>query len=245
MRKLTLLAAAAVASLGMTSVANATVNLINGNNQLPPTAMVHLDPTFDNTDVSTVHGITSLGLQVLFTGNTHIDGSSPSAQGYAQINDTAGGDAWNTLTITPGNFTGFSAYEFSIQYDGSHASPTYLTIAYTLLGGGGGSFVFDPSAANNTPLNNLRFDSNSNRDFQLNTDAGELITSIILSGRLGTGPNDTLASILEEKQNDVNGPGTPAVPEPGTWAMMLVGFGVTGFAMRNTRRRKALLTQIA
>lgn len=34
-----------------------------------------------------------------------------------------------------------------------------------------------------------------------------------------------------------------AVPEPGTWAMMLMGFGATGFALR--RRRSNELTQIA
>jgi hypothetical protein len=32
-----------------------------------------------------------------------------------------------------------------------------------------------------------------------------------------------------------------AVPEPTTWAMMLVGFGAVGFAMRRGRRTKALL----
>lgn len=32
-----------------------------------------------------------------------------------------------------------------------------------------------------------------------------------------------------------------AVPEPGTWAMMLLGFGAVGFSMR--RRRPALLAQ--
>ena len=37
-------------------------------------------------------------------------------------------------------------------------------------------------------------------------------------------------------------PGT-AVPEPATWAMMLMGFGAAGFAMR--RRRTALLPQVA
>jgi hypothetical protein len=33
------------------------------------------------------------------------------------------------------------------------------------------------------------------------------------------------------------------VPEPATWAMMLVGFGGIGMAMR--RRRKGVLAQIA
>ena len=35
------------------------------------------------------------------------------------------------------------------------------------------------------------------------------------------------------------------VPEPATWAMMIAGFGATGFALRRSRRRKALLTQLA
>ena len=32
-------------------------------------------------------------------------------------------------------------------------------------------------------------------------------------------------------------PPPPAVPEPGTWAMMLLGFGLTGWAMRPRRRQ--------
>jgi hypothetical protein len=33
----------------------------------------------------------------------------------------------------------------------------------------------------------------------------------------------------------------PAIPEPGTWAMMLLGFGGIGFAMRRNRRATALM----
>ena len=38
--------------------------------------------------------------------------------------------------------------------------------------------------------------------------------------------------------------GTPPVPEPGTWGMMLMGFGAAGFAIRR-RRRSVSLPQVA
>jgi hypothetical protein len=45
--------------------------------------------------------------------------------------------------------------------------------------------------------------------------------------------------------NGISGEGTPVrgVPEPATWAMMLLGFGGIGMAMR--RGRKPVLAQIA
>jgi hypothetical protein len=37
----------------------------------------------------------------------------------------------------------------------------------------------------------------------------------------------------------------PALPEPGTWAMMLLGFGAVGFALRKSRKNDLGLAQIA
>jgi hypothetical protein len=37
----------------------------------------------------------------------------------------------------------------------------------------------------------------------------------------------------------------PPVPEPGTWAMMLLGFGGIGMAMRRRRRSSIVLPQLA
>ncbi len=39
--------------------------------------------------------------------------------------------------------------------------------------------------------------------------------------------------------------GTPAVPEPATWAMMLLGFGFVGGAMRSAKRRQRLAVSAA
>ena len=39
--------------------------------------------------------------------------------------------------------------------------------------------------------------------------------------------------------------GAPGVPEPATWAMMLLGFGGIGMALRRSRRRSSALMQIA
>jgi len=38
---------------------------------------------------------------------------------------------------------------------------------------------------------------------------------------------------------------TPSVPEPATWAMMLIGFGATGVAMRRSRGSRPGITQFA
>ena len=39
--------------------------------------------------------------------------------------------------------------------------------------------------------------------------------------------------------------GESPVPEPATWAMMLLGFGAVGYAMRRRRRRHPLMIQVA
>jgi hypothetical protein len=52
--------------------------------------------------------------------------------------------------------------------------------------------------------------------------------------------------------DDITGFGIPVIrydvsslPEPGTWGMMLLGFGAVGFAMRSRRSRRVALRQLA
>lgn len=238
MRKLSLLAAAASVA-AIPSAANATVTLIMGNNGL--TNQIHLDSTQTNTGTNTVHGITQTGnTQVSWTSTSLIDGSSPSSQGYAQIKDSATVDniPWTDLTIFLTNGGGFTGYEFSIDYAAQvvgKTTPAFLTIAYDLVGGGTGSFTFN---ASDPVLKNLKFTNSANVDFRLDATGTDVLSHIYLTSTL---------PIFEEKQNDIAlaPPSPPGVPEPTTWAMMLAGFGAAGFAMRRSRRRKALLEQIA
>lgn len=53
-----------------------------------------------------------------------------------------------------------------------------------------------------------------------------------------TGPEGTPGSAIGTPENP-----PPVVPEPGTWAMMLMGLGAAGYALR--RRRNAVLPQLA
>ncbi len=62
------------------------------------------------------------------------------------------------------------------------------------------------------------------------TDAGEMISSITVSS---PGDFDGLDDVRFGRI------GIPAVPEPATWAMMLVGFGFIGGAMRARKRQPA------
>jgi len=47
------------------------------------------------------------------------------------------------------------------------------------------------------------------------------------------------------KQLSYNGATPTAVPEPGTWALMLLGFAGVGMTLRSRRRKDARLAQIA
>jgi hypothetical protein len=244
MRKFIVLAAAAsVASIP--SAANATVTLIMGNNGL--TNQIHLDSSFNNSGQNIVHGLTQTGnVQVSFTSTSLIDGTS--GNGYAQIQDSTVSDnvPWTNLTIFLTNGGGFTSYEFSIDYAaqvvgngrGQQPPPAFLTIGWDTLGGNSGSFTFDP---NDPVLRNLMFTNSANTDFRLDATGADVLAHIYLTSTL---------PIFEEKQNDITvapapPPPPPGVPEPATWAMMIAGFGATGFALRRGKRRKALLEQIA
>lgn len=84
-----------------------------------------------------------------------------------------------------------------------------------------------------TSLNYTATMNGSNR-FGVDAGAG-ILTGLTINSNTGFGSLTQLRIA----------PAVAAVPEPGTWALMLIGFGAVGASMRRNRRRTASLQQMA
>jgi hypothetical protein len=117
----------------------------------------------------------------------------------------------------------FYAYEFSIQL----AAAGDISIYVMLTGSSTWSLVTGSPIHQNANQNN----------------------QYLLSGLLDGYSFDKVlisstGAIFQVKQNSINlAPG--AVPEPGTWGLMLLGFAGIGMVFRRSRRRSGALLQIA
>ncbi len=70
--------------------------------------------------------------------------------------------------------------------------------------------------------------------------AGQLIDNVYWEADTPPGSITTIKQVRILRDGD-----STVVPEPGTWAMMLMGFGAAGFAMRRRRRQTGELRQLA
>lgn len=81
--------------------------------------------------------------------------------------------------------------------------------------------------------------SNIHNDSDLITDANSLLTQAVANaGKAGSNLN-LFVAVNRDKQDMLFWTTSP-VPEPATWAMMLLGYGVIGFAMRRRKLGAAL-----
>lgn len=157
---------------------------------------------------------------VTYTANSTVD----ITQGFAQVNDhTPKAPAFNELIINPTQFD-YTQMKFAVQLVGAGSFNVYYLLA--------GSGLDANSFASYTQLGGTFTQADS-------TNVNYLISGGTFDGVMikVTTPNTYL---FEVKQNSYDG--VPAVPEPATWAMMLVGFGGIGMALR---RRKAKGLQVA
>ena len=231
MRKLSLLAAAAFAATAVPASATITFGTqsVGQGEEVQFSTNVH--PTPPNGP-SVVGFTNQTDTSVTFSTLTGQTLSTPSA-GQARIEAVNGtGDQINLtslliqLTNLSNPLAGFGYIEFNLSETGGLGNATSVTI--NAVDQFGVAFSVTRSVGNG-----------SNFFSALGSD-GEVIRSISFN----SSPNG-FADIRQIRITPAVGANTPPVPEPATWAMMLVGFGAAGVAMRRTRRRKPLLAQIA
>jgi hypothetical protein len=137
------------------------------------------------------------------------------------------GNAPGTITSSTIALKAGTTYtiSFSLAGNGEPQSPS-PTSPYTMdvsFGGVTKSF----SAAPLSPFATYSFDV---------TAAQAGTTSLIFASTSQNQPQ-FWGPILDDVKVTAPDPVGSAVPEPASWAMMLIGFGATGTALRNTRRR--------
>jgi len=220
------------AAVAFAAPANAAVSIapINGPNL---STFIHASSTNAVNDATVVYGSTASGgnsADVTFTGNTaiHITGGA----GFAAISDVAGGGTFTQLVVDPQPF--FNALQFSVQL----VNNGYVFVEYLLAGGTWG-----------TPTGTNPFVQSGNQlqDYQLTATGGDVLSAIritscasAISCNVAGGGNGV--GIFLQKQNSITVTdrlGNP-VPEPATWAMMLLGFGAAGYSLRRRRRATAM-----
>jgi hypothetical protein len=221
---------------------------------LQPSVVVQLPDGF-NTDIS--------GLNFAVVGLTFTN--SPSDSLFATVNGSGTGSdipglrmSTPTEQSTPANpvdeasiFT-FGNVVQAVMPPPSDTSGCDLS--------GGVTYCYGPMADSATFTFIDRSSDGSAGDFELILQCGELCGNIGFNlGGLSFSADDfdpnaplppQLVSFSLGDQNDFFHPGTwdflfrnsSSVPEPGTWAMMLLGFGAIGVAIRRQDRRKLRLS---
>jgi hypothetical protein len=171
---------------------------------------------------ATVFGHTQAGTNVVFTGTTHGGGTIISANGgQARIEGAADASTPNpndTLFLTMLGFNlasggTFNNLEFNV-FGGNATSATF-----TLLDDLGNVFNFNQALGNGSNF------------FGFQGIDGQSISNVSITLN-GGGVNDVRQIRLDESRM------VSAIPEPATWAMMLLGFGAVGYSMR--RRKVAI-----
>jgi len=227
---MTALAAAATISFASPAWAAVIVN-VSTTNGTPLQDAIHASQTNDTDNAVQVFGSTDQGGQsanVTFTGGTEFLANEAAGNsnlaitdggGFAAITDSPTDGTLNlsSLIINPDQL--FSDLKFSIQLTQDGA----FTVYYLLSSGGG--FVPAP----NMPISQ---DAKGNNNYLVDVTGGTFDAVQIVS----------TVPLFEIKQMSINNVAPGAVPEPATWAMMLLGFGGIGLTMR---RRKPTLAQIA
>lgn len=229
-------AAVTIAALAAMAAPASAATLV-GATGTPLTDVVKTDTVINSNDIqftSTPHH-----LVLDYTSTSTVSPSSSNGFAFVQgavISNVNQGFA--DLTITPQSFT-FSDFKFNIQLP-SQALPTGATklnkadfnfdTTVFFAGGGSQGFTSDVGAGNGV-----------NR-FLITAGLNEEINKIVFSNLVDLSGNNDGLKFTFDSLRQVSFDAVGIVPEPSTWAMFILGFGLIGGMLRAARKRGALLT---
>jgi hypothetical protein len=220
MRRILMIAlASAAVGLAATSASAATLQTCNGANCVSGTTNVNLG-SFNAPGSTTVTGNVGIGgPEVDFTST---NGLLETNTGAATI-FTASGGLLSQLTFTLMS-GGFTSAEFNLENGSAKAMSVTLTVANCLV-----------NCTKTLSLTN----ANGSNIFDIIGDPGEVFTTASFTTTSPDGFADfkQLRLVLADSVS--------AVPEPGTWGLMLLGFAGVGMALRRSRKRGGALMQVA
>lgn len=216
----TYIALAALAAATVATPASATITLVSAST-------IQGDNVLFNAGTqtgTTVTGRTQQGTAVNFTGTT-VGGSNVIAAngGQARVE----GDL-NTITSNPNDTLGLTSLNFSLA-----GGTTFNNLEFNLFGGSG-SAAFAITDNEGQVFNFSQALGNGENFFGFVGIDGQTIRSVSIT---------TAGGIQDIRQIRLDQSVAAAVPEPGTWALMLLGFGGIGASLR--RRRSQTIAQFA
>lgn len=211
------------------SLFTATAAILTGVVALPAQATIILVPA------SSIQGENVLFNAGTTTGTTIFSagpiGSGITVNGSGATLIANGGQAsvsggLNAATPSPMDTINFNTLNFGLTSGG-----TFNNLEFNLFGGNAtsASFVITDNEGQIFNFANLALGNGSNF-FGFQGILGETIRTVAFTTTGGTGIQDIRQIRLDAT------PVASAVPEPTTWALMLFGFGITGYSLRARRR---------
>jgi hypothetical protein len=145
-----------------------------------------------------------------------IPGIAAAPAGDATFYGFASAGFDSTFLITSGSISSLSFYLGSLD--------EYNTISFfngaTLIGSFTGSQLANPANGDQNA-------GATNRRYFFTFGAADSVNRVVFNTTLPAFEFDNIAAAIS------------GVPEPSTWAMMILGFGLVGFTLRNSRRQVA------
>jgi len=229
--------AAAIGGAGLMAAtpANAAIQLCyETGNDIPQCAATTSNVNVDNVTGTPVGGVSTVGghlnddpAQLLtFTSMTETlvgDGSGQAV--VSSLDGLLNGDVTFALTDAT-----FNLATFNLSPLGGNASNKATSVQVTYIPTFGGSPI------------TYTLNTNGNNFYGIYGSDGEQIQSITFGGYLPEGSG--IADIRQVRLAGVQ-PLTGAVPEPSTWAMLLVGFGAVGASLRRRKSSPRLRLRVA